>query len=129
MKRSRASARPRARAAPPVRAYVVLKGPAGGAVSARAVSAKTVAGYVAGSAAQARAKEALAELGLRVVRASGLSVVVEGGPEVFERVFRVRPEQGHGQSWSWSGTPRVPDSLSSLVDTVVLPQPTALVAP
>lgn len=137
----------RGRQAELVRAHVVLKGPGGGAASAKAISSrtissKTVEALVADPAVRERVREFLERSGFLVCRVSSLSITVEAPRDRFESVFRgrlrrrgIRPtprerrkpaaqSAPESPAWVWSEAPMIPLGLEDSVEAIVFPQPT-----
>ncbi len=81
-----------------------------------------------------RVMEALAGAGFKIRRSSPLSILVEGSPSQFGKVFQALPQRQKptakrglsGDYWIWNEAPKIPDWLSAEVDDVVLPEPPAL---
>lgn len=116
-----------------IRAYAVLKGPAGAVSSAGGpVSASNVKAYTASPAVRKEARVRLEDLGFSVTRVSPLSITVEAPPEQFETVFHGRLEKSKhpelpSDFWSWFEPPEIPEDLKDKIDTIVLPEPVKLV--
>jgi hypothetical protein len=113
----------------PVRAHVVLKGPAGGVTSSdEPISASNVEEYHANSDIQEQVRSQLEDLGLSVTRVSPLTAIVEASPEQLETAFhgrlqKVKDPQLPSDVWMWSEFPEIPEGLRDKVDTVVFPHP------
>lgn len=135
--------KPSSRTSEPIRAHVVLKGPAGSLTAGSTISSENVQVYVCDPSVRERVRATLEKLGFSIRRVSPLSITVEAAPEQFETVFRGRLKrvgprhqvprrrktaEGSvspvGPFWTWSQSPEIPEDLQDVIDTIVFPQPT-----
>ena len=116
--------------APRLVAYIVLKraklDPGG---RGEPVTSANVHQHLPDPRAGAKARQQLARLGFLVRRASPFAIRVEGAPSRFESVFKARVSRGGksagtglGDETHWTEPPKLPASLSGIVEDVVFPR-------